>query len=99
MRTQLVAARSVAEELAALVSDPDRFAAAGAGFITEIAGPREERLAEMAKRLVAWRGESVTIEEISNPDDSDRELNEQGGLLPGPGAKLAGPTFEEWLQG
>jgi uncharacterized protein YbjT (DUF2867 family) len=99
MRTQLVAARSVAEELAALASDPERFAAAGARSISEIAGPREERLAEAAKLVLARRGESVTIDEVSDPDDPDREINEQGGLLPGPGAKLAGPTFEEWLQG
>jgi uncharacterized protein YbjT (DUF2867 family) len=97
MRTQLVAARSVAEELAALVSDPDRFAAAGASAISEIAGPRAEQLAEMARLVVARRGEPVTIEEISDPDNPDRELNEHGGLLPGPAAKLAGPTFEEWL--
>jgi hypothetical protein len=25
------------------------------------------------------------------------ELYESGALLPGPGATLAGPTFEEWL--
>jgi uncharacterized protein YbjT (DUF2867 family) len=97
MRTQLVAARSVAEELAALASDPQRFAAAGAGAISEIAGPRQERLSEMARLVVTRHGESVTIEEVSNPDDPDRELNEDGGLLPGPAAKLAGPTFEEWL--
>ncbi len=97
MRTQLVAARAVAEELAALVSDPERFAAAGAAGISEVAGPREERLAEMAKLVVARRNEPVTIEEVSNPDDPDREINEQGGLLPGPDAKLAGPTFAAWL--
>jgi uncharacterized protein YbjT (DUF2867 family) len=97
MRTQLVAARSVADELAALAPDPARFAAAGAGAISEIAGPREERLAEMGKLVVARRGEPLTIEEVSNPDDPDREINEEGGLLPGPDAKLAGPTFEQWL--
>lgn len=97
MRTQLVAARSVAEELAALASDPERFAAAGAGAISEIAGPREERLAAMARLVVARRGDSLAIEELSNPEDPDHELNERGGLLPGPDATLAGPTFEEWL--
>lgn len=97
MRTQLIAARSVAEELAALASDPERFTAAGAGAISEIAGPREERLAEMARLVVTRHGESITIDEVSNPDDPDRELNEDGGLLPGPAAKLAGPTFDQWL--
>jgi hypothetical protein len=34
---------------------------------------------------------------VSNPADPVSELYETGGLLPGPGAILAGPTFEEWL--
>jgi hypothetical protein len=51
----------------------------------------------MARLLVARRGDGVRIEEVSNPSDPDRELNETGALLPGPGATLAGPTFEEWL--
>ena len=97
MRTQLIAARSVAEELASLASDPERFTAAGVGAISEIAGPREERLAEMARLVVTRHGESITIDEVSNRDDPDRELNEDGGLLPGPAAKLAGPTFDQWL--
>jgi hypothetical protein len=29
--------------------------------------------------------------------DPDRDVFEKGGLLPGPDATLAGPTFEEWL--
>jgi hypothetical protein len=35
--------------------------------------------------------------EGSDPDDPDAELYANGTLLPGPNAKLAGPTFEEWL--
>jgi hypothetical protein len=34
---------------------------------------------------------------MSDPDDPDRDLNVNGALLPGPGAMLAGPTFEQWL--
>jgi hypothetical protein len=34
---------------------------------------------------------------VSDPADPDRELYEKGGLLPGPHATLAGPTFEERL--
>ena len=39
----------------------------------------------------------VKIAGVSDPTDPDRELLEGGALLPGPGATLAGPTFEEWL--
>jgi uncharacterized protein YbjT (DUF2867 family) len=95
MRTQLVAARTVARALADLATTAEP-GPAGAP-VPEIAGPREETLAAAARLLVARRGLGVRIEEVSNPDDPDRELNEGGGLLPGPHATLAGPTFEEWL--
>lgn len=99
MRTQLVAARTVAEALAALATVPDSVpAGAGAAPIREIAGPREESLVEMARLLVARRGDPVRIEGVTNPADPDRDLYEQGALLPGPKAILAGPTFAEWLE-
>lgn len=91
MRTQLVAARTVAEALADLAADPGSCP----GPTLEVAGPREERLVEMARLLVARRGDSVRVEEVTDPVDGD--ANESGVLLPGPGAKLGGPTFEEWL--
>jgi uncharacterized protein YbjT (DUF2867 family) len=90
MRTQLVAARTVAEALADLATNPE-------SGVSEIAGPQEESLVEMARLLTARRGDSVKIEGVSDPDDPDRDLFEKGGLLPGPEATLAGPTFEEWL--
>lgn len=96
MRTQLVAARTVAEALADLAVGSAPMGSNGAP-IAEIAGPREESLVEMATLLVTRRGDPVRIEGISNPDDPDRDLNENGALLPGPDATLAGPTFEEWL--
>jgi uncharacterized protein YbjT (DUF2867 family) len=95
MRTQLVAARTVAEALVELATAPDpEFEAA---VTTEVAGPREERLAEAARLLVARRGESLRVEETSDPSDPDSQRYANGASLPGPDAKLAGPTFEEWL--
>jgi uncharacterized protein YbjT (DUF2867 family) len=91
MRTQLVAARTVAEALADLAADPD----SASGPTLEIAGPREERLVEMASLLVATRGLSLRVEEVADPVDDD--ANTSGVLLPGPGARLAGPTFTQWL--
>jgi uncharacterized protein YbjT (DUF2867 family) len=91
MRTQLVAARTVAEALAELAVDPG----SAPGPMLEIAGPREESLVEMAKLLVARRGDSLRVEGVSDPVDG--EANESGVLLPGPQAKLGGPTFAEWL--
>jgi uncharacterized protein YbjT (DUF2867 family) len=98
LRTQLVAGRTVAEALADLAVLPNAAAAAaGTAPFPEIAGPREERLVEMARLLAARRGDAVRIEAVVDPADPDRDLYEQGGLLPGPHATLAGPTFEEWL--
>lgn len=99
MRTQLVAARTVAESLVGLATGPESAPAPGlAGApIPEIAGPREESLAEMARLLVSRRGDRVKIEAVSDPANPDSDLFENGALLPGPHATLAGPTFEEWL--
>lgn len=95
MRTQLVAARSVAEALADLATMSD--AAEPGSAIPEIAGPRVEKLVDMARLLAARRGSPAQVEEISDPNDPDRDLLAGNGLLPGPHAKLAGPTYEEWL--
>jgi uncharacterized protein YbjT (DUF2867 family) len=95
MRTQLVAARSVAEELVELATAAEP--PANGSAISEIAGPREESMVAMAKLLVERRGDPVRIEEWTNPDDPDSALNSTDIVLPGPDAKLAGPTFEEWL--
>jgi uncharacterized protein YbjT (DUF2867 family) len=93
MRTQLVAARTVAEALAAMAVDED----AAPATIPEIAGPREESLVEAARLLAARRGEPARVEEVSDPADPNAALYAAGAVLPGPDATLAGPTFEEWL--
>jgi uncharacterized protein YbjT (DUF2867 family) len=99
LRTQLVAARAVAEALADLATEPDS-APAGTRTapIPEIAGPRAESFVEMARLLAAHRGDPVRIEGATNPADPDAELYQRGALLPGPHATLAGPTYEEWLK-
>jgi len=99
MRTQLVAARSVAEALIDLALAPD--AATGAASrdpIPEIAGPRPENLVDAARLLAARRGDRVRIEAVSDPSDPASEPFAAGALLPGSHAVLAGPTFAEWLE-
>jgi hypothetical protein len=90
----VVAARTVAESLADLATtdgpvDDDP--------IPEIAGPRVESLIEIARLYAERVGDPARVDEVSDSDDPDRELNEAGGLLPNPHAVLAGPTFEQWL--
>ncbi|GAB4586202.1 SDR family oxidoreductase [Nocardia sp. IFM 10818] len=93
MRTQLVAARTVAEELVRVALDPNATAALP---FPEVAGPREERLADAAALIAERLGLDVRIEEVSDPANPDTPLNENGGLLPNAHAVLAGPTFVEW---
>lgn len=100
MPTQLVAARTVAEALAALATAPGGPSQSPAGEpFPEVAGPRPEHMAEAARLLVAHRGDGLEVIGVANEDDPDHDLYEQGALLPGPHATLAGPTFEEWLAG
>jgi uncharacterized protein YbjT (DUF2867 family) len=88
-RTQPVAAREVATALAAL--------ATGAPVATsELAGPREENMADLMRQLLAARGERRRIIEVRVPGAAGRAMATGGGL-PGPGVTLGTRTFAEWL--
>jgi hypothetical protein len=94
-----VAAHAAAEA----VADAAEETAIENGTITEVAGPRAERLADVAAVLLANRGESVEIREsrgglLAEPGSPDAVAYADGAALPNPGAKLAGPSFEQWLQ-
>ena len=84
MRTQPVAAKTVGEVLAAV--------ATGEREVLELGGPREESMVALAELVAAKRGDGLRVEAVD-----DEAAYEDGGMLPGPGAVLAGPTFEEWL--
>lgn len=90
-RTRLVAARTVAEELAKLAL------ADTAPELVEIAGPRELNLAAATAQLAARRGAPARVEEVVDTTDPDSEAQAAGALLPGPDAIIAGPTFDAWL--
>jgi uncharacterized protein YbjT (DUF2867 family) len=98
MRTQLVAARVVAETVADVAEESE----IENGRITEVAGPQAERLVDVAAALFASRGDSIEIREtrgglLAQPGDPDAAAYAEGAALPNPGAKLAGPSFEQWL--
>ncbi|HEX6301145.1 MAG TPA: NAD-dependent epimerase/dehydratase family protein [Acidimicrobiia bacterium] len=99
MRIQPIAARTAAEAIATLVTRPkaSSLQTTHDEAIHEIAGPRQESLAALARLLVAHRGDPVRVEEESHTDP-DADSYESGALLPGPNTTLAGPTFEEWLE-
>jgi uncharacterized protein YbjT (DUF2867 family) len=92
-RTQLVAAHAVAED----VADAAEEAEIENGRITEVAGPQEERMAEAAARLFKRRGDAVEVREMPPDSDPNNQAYAEGAALPNAGAKLAGPTFDEWL--
>lgn len=96
MRTQIVAARTVAEALVALATASD--SELPDALITEIAGPREESMVALATALAGRRNMPVKVEGVLDSADHDAALMAKGGLLPGPDAVLAGPTFAEWLE-
>ena len=91
--TQLVASRTVAEELIDLALDPGE--PTPGTPIPEIAGPRKETMAEAAALLGARRG--IKVVGVDGSGMPDAELAAKGAFLPSPHAKLAGPTFQDWL--
>jgi uncharacterized protein YbjT (DUF2867 family) len=93
MRTQLIAARTVAEALVDLATSAE----AATSATLEIAGPQPETLIDAATLLTIRRHDPVRLQAVSDPKDPDSPLWENGTLLPGPQATLAGPTFRQWL--
>jgi uncharacterized protein YbjT (DUF2867 family) len=92
MNTQVVAARALAEVLAELVTDSEP-----TGPTIEVAGPRAERLVDLARMLVAERGEGLEVNETTDffPEG---DVYDSDAPLPGPDAKLVGPTYEDWVK-
>ncbi|MDR5699659.1 SDR family oxidoreductase [Agromyces aerolatus] len=90
-RSQPIAAREVAVRLVDLATD------APAGRARDLAGPREERMADLARRLLAASGKRTRVLEFPLPGVFGRALR-NGTLLPAPGAAdLGTQTFDEWL--
>jgi uncharacterized protein YbjT (DUF2867 family) len=61
--------------------------------VIELAGPQREQIVDLARRLVAFRGEALTV--MARPVPAPMK---DGALLPGPDAIIAGPTFDQWLR-
>ena len=80
-----VAARTVAEVLLELAES------APAGRAPDLAGPQEEGLVELAREFVDRRGEALTVDAATVTGIPPRAL------LPDNGARIEGPTYEEWL--
>ena len=83
------------ESAAAVLADLARGEPPPAPMV-EVAGPQPERLVDLAARLAAHRGDPVRIETVID-DSPDGKAQATGALVPGAGAVLTGPVFEDWL--
>jgi uncharacterized protein YbjT (DUF2867 family) len=89
-RVQPIAAREVAAALVALALGSP------VGTAPELAGPQEESLADMARRLLRARGSRKPVLQVRLPVAGAGAMA-AGGLLPsGPGPRGV-QTYEEWL--
>jgi uncharacterized protein YbjT (DUF2867 family) len=60
--------------------------------VVEVAGPKVERFADLAAAFAARDHEGLRVEPAPVG-----EVMAEGALLPGPGAVVAGPPFDEWF--
>lgn len=87
VRVQTVGARVVAETLLAVAEQRP------VGRAADLAGPRPANLVDLARAFAARYASGVEIV----PDTGTMAGLAPDALLPAPGARLEGPTFEEWL--
>lgn len=92
MRVQTVAATAVAGVLAGIAAGP-----ALGRLATEVTGPEQAELPELARRLMRHRGERARVFAVRLPGAVGR-AQAGGALLPGADASIVGPTFDEWLE-
>jgi uncharacterized protein YbjT (DUF2867 family) len=91
MRIQPIAAREVANALVTLSLGP------AVGHAPELAGPEEQELVEMARRLAKVRGLRRRLLPIRVPGHAGRAMAE-GALLPTEPGTRGRQTFDEWLE-
>jgi uncharacterized protein YbjT (DUF2867 family) len=90
MHAQPVAAAEVAAALVDIAEGAPR------GLDRDLAGPREERMADMVRRLLRATGRPGPVLEVRLPGRMGAASAHRG-LLPGPDARLGRETFEQWL--
>jgi uncharacterized protein YbjT (DUF2867 family) len=90
MRSQPVAAREVAQRLVELaLSRPS-------GRVSDLAGPRVERMADLARRYARAAGRRGRVLEVPLAGAYGRAMRD-GTLLARPGSQLGVDTFDDWI--
>jgi uncharacterized protein YbjT (DUF2867 family) len=91
MRSRPIAAGEVADELVALAEGAPQ------GVAPDLAGPREERMADLVRRYLRATGAGGRVLEFPFPGAWGRAMRD-GTLLPAAGARLGTQTFAEWVE-
>lgn len=91
MLSQPVAARELADLLVEVaVGEP-------VGLAPDVGGPEQHLVPDLARRLVAHRGDRTKVVAAPIPGRAGRQISD-GGLLPGEGARILPQTYDEWLE-
>lgn len=90
MLSRPVAVAGVASELVRLAAAPPQ------GIAPELAGPREEQMADLARRLLRARGSRRLVLPVRMPGATGRAMT-GGGLLPTADGPRGTTTFDQWL--
>lgn len=91
-KVQTVAGRALGQVVADLAIAPP------SDDTIDVAGPDVSDLVELARKVVARRGDRTRVVAVPFPGRTGRTLR-KGALTPGPGARIVGPGFDEWLAG
>jgi uncharacterized protein YbjT (DUF2867 family) len=92
MRVQTVAARSVGQTAIELLALPPE------QTIVDVAGPGVADVVDLARQVIRRTGSGAKVLPVAIPGRWGRWMRD-GSLTPGPGARIVGPSFEEWLAG
>lgn len=90
MLSEPIAAREVADMLAGISRQKP------AGLVPELAGPRQERMPDMVRRLVRARGQHRLVIPVALPGAVGKAMA-GGGLLPAADGPRGRQTFDQWL--
>jgi uncharacterized protein YbjT (DUF2867 family) len=91
MPSQTVAARSVAQVLAEVaVGGP-------LAATLDVAGPDVADIVDRARAIVKARGRKIRVIALPYPGAAGKQVRAAGNL-PGPGARIVGPAFADWLR-
>jgi uncharacterized protein YbjT (DUF2867 family) len=90
MLSQPVSARQLADLLVEIaIGEP-------VGVAPDVAGPEQQQIPDLARRLVAHRGGRRKVIAVPLPGKAGRQIS-AGGLLPGDRATILAETYDAWL--